>query len=180
MARVKDKNGLTYQQEQFCQHVVDAYGNDTKGILVAAYRKAYNCRNEAKANTHYNSASLLMDNPKITQRIAQLREALSATATISRERIISDDVALLDLDPLDLWIYDEKRQSWRMRAMHEIRKPIRVIIPRWKKVGKVLLPDIDKDAAKKRLIDVMGYNAAKEFKTTSADSNDIIIAVDSD
>ena len=36
-------HGLTPQQEMFCQYVVDAYGTDTRGILVSAYRKAYNC-----------------------------------------------------------------------------------------------------------------------------------------
>ena len=52
MARVKNRHGLTPQQELFCQYVVDAYGTDTKGILVAAYRKAYNCKNDAQANNY--------------------------------------------------------------------------------------------------------------------------------
>ena len=29
MARIKNKHGLTPQQEMFCQYVVDAYGTDT-------------------------------------------------------------------------------------------------------------------------------------------------------
>ena len=108
MARAKNKHGLTPQQELFCQYVVDAYGNDTKGILVAAYRKAYNCKNDAQANTHYANASRLMANSKIIARVEQLREEQARLASISRERIISDDVSILDLDPLDLWTIDSK------------------------------------------------------------------------
>ena len=68
MARAKNKNGLTHQQELFCQYVVDAYGNNKRGILVTAYRMAYNCKNDAKSNTHYANASRLMSDSKITAR----------------------------------------------------------------------------------------------------------------
>lgn len=169
MTRRKDKNGLTPQQELFCQYVVDAYGSDTKGILVAAYRKAYNCKNDAKANTHYCSASLLMNNPKITQRVEELKEERARLATISRERIISDDVKILDLDPLSLWIQDEKTQVWRMRLLYEIPKEIRKLL-KFTHSGKRIVPDVDKDAAKKRLIEVLGYASAKDINITSNSS----------
>lgn len=162
MARKKDKNGLTAQQELFCQYVVDAYGNETRGVLVAAYRKAYNCKSDAKANTHYTSASLLMSNPKIAQRVEELREEQARLATISREKLISDDVRILELDPLDLWIFDEKKKVWRMRYLHEIPKSIRKLL-KFTRGGKGVIPDVDKDAAKKRLIDVLGYASAKDF-----------------
>lgn len=168
MARKKDKNGLTHQQELFCQYVVDAYGNDTRGILVTAYRMAYNCKNDAKANTHYCSASLLMKNPKITQRIEQLQEEARALKSISREQLISEDVDILNIDPLDLWIYDTKTNNYRLRFINEIPKRIRKLI-KFARVGKRLIPDVDKDAAKKRLIDVLGYASAKDLniKTNS-------------
>lgn len=168
MARKKDKNGLTHQQELFCQYVVDAYGTDTRGVLVTAYRKAYNCKSDAKSGTHYTSASLLMKDPKITQRIEQLREEREKLCTISRERIISDDVKILEMDPLDLWILDEKAHQWRMRYLHEIPKGTRKLL-KFIRVGKRMIPDIDKDAAKKRLIDVLGFASAKDLNinTTS-------------
>lgn len=165
MARIKNKYGLTPQQELFCQYVVDEYATDTRGILVAAYRKAYNCRNDAKNATHYTSASLLMNNPKITQRIEQLREERARLATISRERIISDDVKILQLDPLCLWIEDENTHQWRMRYLHEIPKEIRRLL-KFIRNGKRLVPDVDKDAAKKRLIDVLGY-ASTDINVTA-------------
>lgn len=166
MARTKDSNGLTPQQELFCQYVVDAYGSDTKGVLVTAYRMAYNCKNDAQARTHYSNASRLMKNSKIIARIEDLREERARLATISREKIISDDVRIIDLDPLDLWILDEKTHQWRMRYLHEIPKDIRRLL-KFTRNGKRLVPDVDKDAAKKRLIDVLGYASAKDLNITS-------------
>lgn len=166
MARNKNKHGLTPQQELFCQYVVDAYGNNKRGILVTAYRMAYNCKSDAKIDTHYAKASTLAKMDKIRERIEQLREEQSHLATISRERIISDDVKILDIDPLDLWIQDENSGLWRMRAPHEIPKQIRVLL-KFIRVGKRLIPDIDKDAAKKRLIDVLGYASAKDINLTT-------------
>lgn len=181
MARIKNKNGLTPQQEKFCQYVVDAYGTDTRGIIVSAYRKAYKCRNNSKANTHYSSASILMSNPKITQRIEQLQEEHARLATISREKIISDDVRILELDPLLLWIEDEKTHQWRMRYLHEIPKEIRRLL-KFTRSGRRLVPDVDKDAAKKRLIDVLGYASAKDLNitTNSTVSGELRIGFDDD
>lgn len=166
MSRVKNKYGLTHQQELFCQYVVDAYGNNPKGVLVEAYRRAYNCRNDAKAETHYAKASQLANEDKIRIRIEQLREEQARLATISRERIISDDVALLEIDPLDLWIQDEKSGKWRMRFLNEIPKRIRKLI-KFVRAGKNIIPDVDKDAARKRLIDVLGYASAKELNVNN-------------
>lgn len=181
MSRKKNPYGLTPQQELFCQYVVDAYGTDTRGILVAAYRKAYNCKNDAKANTHYSSASILMSNPKITQRVEQLQEERAKLATISRERIISDDVKILDLDPLSLWILDENTHQWRMRYVHEIPKEIRRLL-KFTRSGKRLIPDVDKDAAKKRLIEVLGFASAKDLNVYNSSSlmGEICIGFDDD
>ena len=169
MARVKNKHGLTHQQEMFCQYVVDAYGTDTRGILVNAYRKAYNCKNDARANSHYECASRLFDNVKIKSRIEQLQEEQQRLATINRERIISDDVRILDLDPLDLWIEDTKTGKWRMRFLHEIPKQTRKLL-KFVTRGNKIVPDVDKDAARKRLIEVLGFSAAKDINLNSNNS----------
>ncbi len=169
MARVKNKHGLTHQQEMFCQYVVDAYGTDTRGILINAYRKAYNCKNEAQAATHYVKASLLFKEDKIRIRIEQLQEQQQQLATINRERIISDDVRILDLDPLDLWIEDAKTGKWRMRYLHEIPKSTRKLL-KFVTRGNKIVPDVDKDAARKRLIEVLGFNAAKDINLSTTNS----------
>lgn len=169
MTRAKNKHGLTHQQELFCQYVVDAYGCDTKGVLVAAYRKAYNCKNDAKAATHYNNAHMLMNKSEIIARIEQLREEQARLATISRERLVSDDVNIIETDPLDLWTIDEETGLWRMRKLHEIPKKTRKLL-KFTRVGKNIVPEVDKDAAKKRLIDVLGFAAAKDINVTSQSS----------
>lgn len=181
MARKIDKNGLTPQQEMFCQYVVDAYGTDTKGVLVTAYRKAYNCKNGAQASTHYANASRLMANSKILARVEQLQEERARLATISRERIISDDVKILDLDPLDLWIEDEKTHLWRMRYLHEIPRATRKLL-KFTRSGRRLIPDVDKDAAKRRLIEVLGYASAKDVNvnTNGTMRGEILIGFDDD
>lgn len=122
-----------------------------------------------------------MSDPKIAQRVEQLQEERARLATISRERIISDDVKILDLDPLTLWIEDEKTHQWRMRYLHEIPKEIRRLL-KFTRNGKRLVPDVDKDAAKKRLIDVLGYASAKDLNiTTSASvSGELRIGFDDD
>lgn len=110
-----------------------------------------------------------MANSKITARVEQLQEERARLATISRERIISDDVKILDLDPLSLWIEDEKTHQWRMRYLHEIPKDVRRLL-KFTRNGKRLVPDVDKDAAKKRLIDVLGYASAKDLNITTSNS----------
>lgn len=181
MARMKNKHGLTPQQEMFCQYVVDAYGTDTRGILVSAYRKAYNCKNDAQLNTHYANASRLMANSKIIARVEQLQEERARLATISREKIISDDVKILELDPLSLWIVDENTHQWRMRYLHEIPREIRRLL-KFTRNGKRLVPDVDKDAAKKRLIEVLGYASAKDLNIVTSNSmmGEIRIGFDDD
>ena len=102
----------------------------------------------------------------IIARVEQLREEQSRLASISRERMISDDVSILDLDPLDLWIVDEKTLQWRMRYLHEIPRRIRKIL-KFTRNGKKIIPDVDKDAARRRLIDVLGYASAKDINITA-------------
>lgn len=180
MARTKNKHGLTPQQELFCQYVVDAYGSDAKGVLVAAYRKAYNCKSDSKAETHWSNASRLMADSKVKARVEELREERARLATISRERIISDDVRIIELDPLDLWIEDEKTHTWRMRYINEIPKGVRKLLS-FKLVGKRLIPNVDKGAAKKRLIEVLGYAKAKDINITgNAIGGELRIGFDDD
>lgn len=58
--------GLTPKQEKFCQGIV-------KGLSQAdAYRDAYNCKNMSD-DAIYREASLLMNSPKISQRVNELR-----------------------------------------------------------------------------------------------------------
>lgn len=72
---------LTPKQEAFVQEII-------KGKSQAdAYRSAYSCKNMSD-NAIYREASLLVDSPKISQRIAELREKLTkSTIMTAQERL---------------------------------------------------------------------------------------------
>lgn len=74
---INKKNKLTLKQEQFAQLV--ASGLDQ----AAAYRQVYNVGANTQPNTIYNSASLLCDKPKISQRIAELRKDFAKTQALT-------------------------------------------------------------------------------------------------
>ena len=54
-----------------------------------------------------------------------------------------------------------------MRYLHEIPKEVRRLL-KFTRNGKRLVPDVDKDAAKKRLIDVLGFASAKDLNITTS------------
>ena len=72
---------LTPKQEKFVQCII-------QGMSQAdAYRSAYSCK-KMSDNAIYREASLLVDSPKISQRIAELREKLTkSTIMTAQERL---------------------------------------------------------------------------------------------
>lgn len=61
---------LTPKQEKFVQSLI-------QGMSQAdAYRSAYSCKNMSD-NAIYREASLLVENPKVAQRLKELREQLA-------------------------------------------------------------------------------------------------------
>lgn len=75
------KNGLTVKQENFCNFYVET-GNASE-----AYRRAYSCA-RMKAETINRMAFDLLNNRKITARVAELQEELKAKSDITKEEII--------------------------------------------------------------------------------------------
>lgn len=61
---------LTAKQENFAKAIVEGMNQ------ADAYRSAYSCKNMSD-NAIYREASLLMSNPKVTQRIEELRKELA-------------------------------------------------------------------------------------------------------
>jgi phage terminase small subunit len=84
---------LTAKQELFAQNIA-------QGMSQAdAYRCAYSCKNMSD-NTIYREASLLLDNPKVTQRLREIRDINARPSIMSAqkrlewltERIADEDV----------------------------------------------------------------------------------------
>lgn len=69
---------LTPKQEKFAQCIADGMSQ------ADAYRASFACEN-MKDNSIYREASLLMDAPKISQRIAELRTKLEKKTLWTRE-----------------------------------------------------------------------------------------------
>lgn len=61
---------LTAKQETFVQKIIEGYSQ------ADAYRSAYNTKRMSD-NAIYREASLLMSNPKVTQRLEELRGQLA-------------------------------------------------------------------------------------------------------
>lgn len=72
---------LTKKQEEFVQNIINGMSQRE------AYKRAYNC-NKMTDNAIDREASLLMKNPKISQRFIELRdEMIKPTILSARERL---------------------------------------------------------------------------------------------
>lgn len=80
---------LTVKQEQFCLAYLET-GNASE-----AYRRAYAAQN-MKPETVNRAAKDLLDNPKITARLAELREPAVRAAKLTLESHLEDLRALRD------------------------------------------------------------------------------------
>lgn len=69
---------LTAKQLSFVQGIVEGKSQ------AEAYRSAYSCKNMSD-NAIYREASLLMDNPKIAQRVNELREQMMKESVMSAQ-----------------------------------------------------------------------------------------------
>lgn len=165
----RNENGLTQQEERFCKFYVNQYANlDEDGsdndIALVAYRMAYNCKSDALEKTHREKACRLKNTDKIRARIKELRQSVAKDECFELADAVNRTKRAMDIDPLDLMIFDKRINKWRLRFMHEIRKEIRDIIP-YKidtRTGRII-PAIDRDALMERLIRILGLEAPKEL-----------------
>ena len=73
---------LTAKQEQFVKNIVDGMSQ------ADAYRSAYSVKNMSD-NAIYREASILMDNPKISQRLSELRSQMIASSIMNaKDRLV--------------------------------------------------------------------------------------------
>lgn len=84
VSRKRDpKTGLTAQQEHFV--LLFVYGHEGKYLTQAgSYRLAYNCENMSDAVV-CNEACKLLQNHKVTMRVAELRNSAARQSSINRE-----------------------------------------------------------------------------------------------
>lgn len=165
MAQRKNEFGLTPQQERFCHEVIKGeYSADGKGVYITAYRKAYNCKSEDgnATKTQYENASRLANDSKIAARIAQLEAERNALLRLSHTEYISQDIWLNDLDVLELMIFDKKLHAWRLRKVYEMSKEIRKKVPFTLDSKGRMIPDLNKNVVRERLMKALGIASERK------------------
>ena len=70
---------LTAKQEQFVQNILEGMSQ------ADAYRSAYSCKNMSD-NAIYREASLLMSNPKVAQRLAEIAAKADTPKIMSAQK----------------------------------------------------------------------------------------------
>lgn len=80
MSRNKD---LSIKQELFCNYYLEC-GNASE-----AYRRAYSCKGWTDKSV-WESASKLLNNPKVTPRIKELQEEMKSQSDISKDKILKE------------------------------------------------------------------------------------------
>lgn len=100
--------GLTIKQEKFCLLYVET-GNASE-----AYRKAYNAA-KMKPETVNRKAFDLLQNGKITARIAEIRKKVETESTIETVRVVKELACIALADPRRLFHPDG-----RVKLPHEL------------------------------------------------------------
>lgn len=88
---------LTEKQERFCRHYLDTDGNASE-----AYRMSYDTTKMQPSTVHY-SAWELMNNPKVTQRIDELRAERREATEEQRKEIEARFIDIINADPSELY-----------------------------------------------------------------------------
>lgn len=110
---------LTEKQERFCRHYLDTDGNASE-----AYRMAYDTAKMQPSTVHY-SAWELMNNPKITQRIDELRAERREATEEQRKEIEDRLIDIINADPSELYYTDPATGQARIRQPWQLSKKMR-------------------------------------------------------
>jgi phage terminase small subunit len=102
---------LTIKQENFCNYYIES------GNASDAYRRAYDCEKMTSESINRKSVELL-NNGKITARVAELKSILQAKSDITKERILTELSAIVFADIRDYVTFDGK--SVKFKAFSEL------------------------------------------------------------
>lgn len=96
---------LTEKQERFCRHYLDTDGNASE-----AYRMAYDTAKMQPSTVHY-SAWELMNNPKVTQRIDELRAERREATEEQRKEIEARLIDIINADPFRTLLHRPRHRA---------------------------------------------------------------------
>lgn len=110
---------LTEKQERFCRHYLDTDGNASE-----AYRMAYDTT-KMQPSTVYHSAWELMNNPRIAQRIDEIRAERREATDEQRKEIEARLIDIINADPSELYYTDPTTGQARIRQPWQLSKKMR-------------------------------------------------------
>ena len=99
---------LTYKQEEFAKKIVEGMNQ------ADAYRFTYNAK-KMSDNAVYREASLLVSNPKVAQRIKEMRDDLSTSSIMTAQERLRWLTELIQSDEVS--IGDKLKASDQMNKM---------------------------------------------------------------
>lgn len=169
------KASLTIKQEKFCNKYLEC-GNASE-----AYRYAYDC-SKMSDNAIWNSASLLMDDPKVTQRIDYLKNHLAEAAGITALQIIREHQKIAFSDATRIrngWMSLKEFESLTDDEKACIRSVETKQTKRTTPMGDEVIDEqvkitcYDKQKALDSIVSMLGYNAPGKIANTDSKGNDI-------
>ena len=163
--------------EKFCQHVVDAFGENERKTLIRAYELANGMPPTPDKNvrkTRYNKASDWMKNPDIRGRCEEIERDREKLLTISAEKLVSRNVKIIEGDPLNLMREDEETGTYVFRRLNEIPRNYRKLVTPTVVRGRVVYI-LDKKTAERNLIDILGLKKETLTHNVNRDLTDIAL-----
>jgi len=165
MRRV-DNNGLTIKQEKFVRKYLEC-GNASE-----AYRCAYNCK-KMSDNAVYREASLLLDNPMITQRCEYLKNHLAEASGITALSIIKEHQKIAFSDATKLrngWMslkeFESLSESERAAVKSIETREVKRVTAEGEEIvnTEVKVTMYDKQKSLESICRMLGYNAPEKIE----------------
>lgn len=156
---------LTEKQERFCQFYLDTDGNASE-----AYRMAYDASN-MQPNSIWNASSILLDNPKVTKRIAEIRAQRAAETTVERKKVEKVLMDIITSDPNDLYTVDAKTGKIKMKNPNQLPKRTRNALKKIKNNKGIVEYEFNGKVEAARLLGSWnGWDAPKEVNVTAGNN----------
>lgn len=155
-AKSKERR-LTEKQEKFCHFYLDTDGNASE-----AYRMAYDASN-MQPNSVWNAASIMLDNPKVAQRIDEIRAERAEASKIERNKVERVLMDIVTADPNDLYTVDPKTGRIKMKSPNQLPKRMRNALKKIKNNKGVVEYEFNGKVEAARLLGSWnGWDAPKE------------------
>lgn len=165
---------LTKKQEDFCRYYVDT------GYASEAYRMAYNTEN-MKAETIWSNASRLLADSKVAARIAEIQREYAERSKVDRKKVEKMLMDIIQVDPSEMYTYDEKTGKLRIKSPSQMPKHIRRALKSIKNNKGVISYEFNgKTEAAKLLGAWNGWNAPTQIDLGGKTNQDIRIGFDDD